>query len=242
MSVGHREVEPKSKDDLYLILGEADTSKLYGRTKRLVTSKDVPYGGGASVDGEELFIDRQFYREMLERSPVRGMTGRQIIACVIEHEGTEISIELGDNPCDVYGGSHSYATTKEDETADAILGKGGCDRYNAGIRPALDRCLKRSLAKIKAGTFDPPRNLWCGPYLDSPTATDRILIRGLRAKGVADAFKLSKSDPSVMYGIGAQECCDCAMYQSPKAELSLCDLVCGMVRATRQCKRYVERK
>ena len=54
-------------------------------------------------------------------------------------------------------------------------------RYEGAIAPALDRCAKRD-------PDNPPRDLWCGPYLDQPTARDQEILRIFRAKGVADAF------------------------------------------------------
>lgn len=251
MSTGHhKDFERRTPAEFYLIAGEADTAKWLAKPKRLVTNKDVPYGGGASVDAEELYIDEQLYREIMrdKASPphlhviIPGMTGKQIVRVTVKHEGTEIAVELGDNPCDTYQACHGMATCAEEDDVEAILGKGKADFYEARYRPALIRCVRRSLNKIRVGTFNPPKKLWCGPYLDDPTPDDRKLIRGFKACGVTDAFKLAKSDPTVMYGMGGEKCRDCQMMEKPKLELSPCDLVCGMVRWNRNCERYVERR
>jgi hypothetical protein len=249
MSIGHSKDQRRTAEELHLILGEADTSKWYARPKRLVLGHDVPYGGGSSVDASELYIDEQLYKEVMCRPEaprhlwvtVRGMSGRQIIACWIKHEGCEISAELGDNPCDTYLASHGVATADEEDDVEAVLGKGKAAWYEKQIEPALKRCLRRSLSKIVLGTFNPPKHLWCGPILDKPDANDLKLIRGLRKAGVSDAFKLSKGDPSVMYGMGGRKCEDCKMMEQPKKELSTCSLVAGMVRWNRQCERFVQR-
>lgn len=166
---------------------------------------------------------------------VRGMTWRQIVACWIEHEHTERSIMEGGNPVDVYSGAHGLATAKENEMAEAIVGKGKASRYEEAIEPALKACAARD-------PVNPPKDLWCGPYLDDPTPRDKELLRIFRAKGVTDAFKLSKGDPSVMYRIGGRKCQDCKMFEQPGKAISACELVSGLVRDNRQCERFEARR
>jgi hypothetical protein len=245
LSVGHYRHETKTVGELKLIEGEADTSRWIERTRRLkaTTSYDLPYGGGAAVDASELYIDRQLYAEVMKQrsAPVHlwvtvpGMTGPQIVRAWLRHEGTEISCELGDNPADSYPACHGLATADEELGVEDVLGAGRAKFYEERIKPALARCLKRSVNKIKAGTFNPPPKLWCGPILDDPTATDLILIRGLRAKGVEDAFKRSKTDPGVMYSMGGRNCDDCANFGKATGDLAPCRKVCGMVRWNRNC-------
>jgi hypothetical protein len=235
MSVGHLRGEVKTTGELYLVLGEADTAALYAKPVVVDTAHDIPYAGGVSVDSKTVYIDRRLYRDVMDgKVKVRGMTGRQIINCWIEHEHTEKATADGDNPVDVYTAAHGLATAKEYEAAEAVLGKGKADRYETAIEPALKACEARDPVKV-------PKDLWCGPYLDEPTARDKELLRIFRAKGVTDAFKLSKGDPSVMYRMAARKCEDCRMYERPGKELSTCELVCGLVRNNRQCERYVER-
>jgi hypothetical protein len=239
MSVGHYRHEAKTVQELKLVEGEADTSKWIARIHKLAatTSYDVPYGGGSAVDASELYIDRQLYAEVMKLPMVPGMTGAQIIRCWLRHEGTEISCELGDNPSDTYAASHGLATCDEEIGAEDILGPGRAPFYEDKIKPALERCLRRSVNKIKSGTFHPPPKLWCGPVLDDPTATDRILIRGLRAAGVEDAFKRSKADSGVDYGMGGRDCDDCVNFGKTIAggDLAPCRKVCGLVRWNRNC-------
>ena len=99
--------------------------------------------------------------------------------------------------------------------------------------PAIDRCLNRK-------AVNPPQDAWCGPILDDMNAQDARIIDNLKAKGVEDAFKLSKID--VHYGYGEKRCTDCAMFQKKGAELSKCDLVSGLVRDNRYCEKWTKRK
>jgi hypothetical protein len=236
MSVGHVKRVTKTTEELYLILGEADTSAHYAKPVKLDTSHDIPYAGGVSVDSRMVYIDRRLYDDVKAgKVCVRGMGWKQIINCFVEHEHTEKSVDDGDNPVDVYQAAHGMATAKEYEAAEAILGKGKADRYEDALEGALAACEKRDPA-------NPPKDLWCGPYLDEPTARDKELLRIFKAKGVTDAFKLAKSDPTVMYRMAGRKCEDCAMYEHPGKDLSTCELVCGLVRNNRQCERYVSRE
>lgn len=248
MSVGHLKYEKKTKSESYLVLGEADTSALYARPFRVDTSRDIPYGGGVSVDGRTVYIDHTLYGEVMCRGPrhlwvvVTGMSGKQVIACWVDHEHTEWSVEAGDNPIDVYAGCHGVATYKEEEGAGRVVGADKVARYEAQIEPGLRRCLERCVNKIRLGTFNPPKDLWCGPVLDDPSPKDMILIRGLKAKGVADAFKASKGASDIMYRIAGRKCHDCKHYHDPKKALSICELVSGAIRDNRQCEKWEERK
>lgn len=224
MSTGHLHGEEKKSDaDLYQMLGEGDTSELYARPVKLDTSHDVPYGGGSSVDGKTVYIDRMLYRDIMDgKMTVRGMTGRQIVKAWIEHEHAEWAIDAGDNPVDVYPAAHAFATAKEEKFV-RMLGVNP-ERYEACIRPALEHCANRDPP-------NPPKDLWCGPYLDDPTPRDKELIRIFRSKGVVDAFKSSKIDAG--YGIGAEQCEDCRYFGGGK--LAPCEKVCGLVRWNRRC-------
>src|SRR5207253_2680853 len=137
---------------------------------------------------------------------VRGMTPSQIIKAWIEHEHTEWAADVGDNPVDTYPAAHGFATAKEHRFVQQL----GVDpnRYEECIAAGLKRCMRRFLA---LGTkTNPPRDVWGGPVLDEPDKDDKEIIRILRAKGVKDAFKLSKAE--VHYGIGPQKCRDCVMF------------------------------
>lgn len=241
MSVGHKPTELTKKTDaeLYKMLGEGDTYQLYARPYTLNTSYDWPYAGGNSVNGKTVYIDRVLYQEIMSgKVKVKGMTPRQIVEAWCEHEHTEWSCEMGDNPCDSYEPSHEFANAKEDRYVE-MLPKNP-DTYNEEIRPGLQRCLRRFIANAK--TVKPPYDVWCGPILDHPDATDRELIRILRAHGVKDSFKVSK--PGVNYGLGPDECRACAMFarKATLPHLHACNLVSGLVRDDRYCTRWIARK
>jgi hypothetical protein len=235
MSTGHLRYEKKSDAELYKILGQGDTPQLYARKVKLDTSRSVPYGGGVSVDGKAVYIDELLYAEIMCKRwvpqdqwvLVKGMSSDQIVQAVIEHEHTEWSVDSGDNPVDVYVAAHEFATAKEERFV-KLLGVDP-ERYEAAMRPALERCAKRE-------PKNPPKDLWCGPYLDDPTPRDKEILRIFRAKGVIDAFKVSKID--VHYGVGARECRDCKMFGPESNEMRTCSLVCGLVRANRHCDRW----
>ena len=226
MSTGHRRNARKTDAELYQMLGEGDTSALYAKKVALDTAHDIPYAGGMSVDGKIVYIDHRLYRDVIDgRLAVRGMSPRQIIQAWIEHEHTEKAVDDGDNPVDAYLGAHGFGTAKEH--AFVRLLRVDPKRYEGAIAPALDRCARRD-------PDNPPRDLWCGPYLDQPTARDQEILRIFRAKGVADAFKASKL--AVEYGIGAEKCRDCRHFAGRR--LGECEKVCGLVRWNRRCDWY----
>ncbi len=228
MSTGHLKGEKKSEKELITVMGEGDTPTLLARARKaaLDTWHDIPYTGGISVDGKTVYIDRTFYRDLMAgKIKVRGLSSRQVCDRVIDHEETEWAIDCGDNPVDVYLGAHGFATAKEEEPLKEL----GIDpnRYEADLEPHLKACAKRS-------PTNPPKDLWCGPYLDSPDTRDKELIRIFRAKGVRDAFKASKEDAH--YGMGGVECRNWEYYGGGK--IAECEKVCGLVRADRQCDWY----
>lgn len=236
MSTGHLHGEKKGLAELWQMVGEGDTPKLLARQAEVSTIKDIPYGGGASVDGKRVYIDRRLHAEIMHIYPaparwwieIPGMTGSMIVAAVVVHEHTEVSIDIGDNPCDTYGACHALATAMEEWKVALATSPA---TYERRFKGALQRC--------QARTFDnPPLDLWCGPYLDDPSPRDREILAQFRRFGVADAFKVSKIE--VNYGVGGQECRDCEHYGG--GAYSTCAIVCGTVRANRQCTRYEEKK
>jgi hypothetical protein len=224
MAVGHQHAEGQKKTlaELYQMLGEGDTARLYARPVTLDTSHDIAYAGGNSVDGKTVYIDRRLYADIQSgKIAVRGMTAKQIVRCIVEHEHTEWAIMAGDNPVDTYLPSHLFAECKEDEEAGSSR-----ERYEAALKGPVAACARRD-------PENPPRDLWCGPYRDSEDARDKELLRLMRAKGVVDAFKRSKFD--VHYGIRANKCGQCEHYGEPGKVLSPCSEVGGLVRADRVC-------
>lgn len=239
MSIGHMRYERKSREEVYRFLGTGDTPKLYARQiKPVNTFHTIPYGGGVSVDGLQPYIDCDLYREVMHGEVrVRGMSPSQVVKRWIDHEFTEKVIEDGDNPIDTYPPGHEIATGKEEEGVADITGSP--QSYEDQIRPGLDRCLKRALKLIGTRRFDPPRELWCGPYLDDPTKDDERLLAAFRAHGVRDAFKASKQ--SAHYGIGAQECRDCEYLMKGRGVLRECGRLSGLVRLNRHCDWWQEK-
>lgn len=238
MSAGHFVGVVKPRAETYAILGEGDTAKLYAKRPKLVTSHDLAYGGGVSIWADEVYIDQTLYREIMEgRVQIRGMTAKQIIGRIFDHEHAEKSVVDGDNPCDHYLAAHGFATCKENEGADDILGAGKSDRYEDGLTPALKRCIKRFIRLDRKA--NPPKQLWCGPHLDNPDDDDRKILAILRAKGCVDAFKRSKVD--VHYGIGTHQCKACEYFECPGKVLSTCGKVDGLVRDTRGCDLWEQR-
>jgi hypothetical protein len=259
MSTGHRVTQAKSEAELTKIAGEGDTPELLARPVKCDTSHDVPYGGGISVDGKTVYIDRRLHAEAMHYRQyddgdfvpqrywiiVRGLDGKQLIVAWIDHEHGEWSIDAGDNPVDSYGAAHAFASALEDRAYEAS----GLDpdKVNDAVTPALDRCAKRD-------PVNPPRDLWCGPYLDIAFSDDgadgrraKEILRIFRSKNVADAFKLSKIE--VHYGMGPDQCTKCTHFAHDKAlyramgggDLAPCEVVCGVVRKTRDCDRFEER-
>jgi hypothetical protein len=240
MSTGHYRYEAKSEGELYKLLGQGDTAKIYARKPRIDTSFDWPYGGGNSVDGKCVYIDRALYREVMNGVVyVRGMTPSQIIQAWVDHEHTEKAVMDGDNAVDSYPPAHGFATTKEHRFVKML--PVNPDRYEECIESGLKRCLKRF---IKLGTkANPPRDVWCGPVLDDPDGDDREIIRILRAKGVRDAFKMAKADAH--YGFGGTKCVDCKFFgdgQKTIGVLRPCARLSGLVRANRNCDYWSLRK
>jgi hypothetical protein len=238
MSTAHRG-EPKSEAELNRMLGEGDTPELAARPVKLNTSYGIGYGAGVSVDGKTIYIDHQLYEELCggKIALPQGLDAVEVVKAWIDHEHTEWAIDVGDNPVDAYKAAHAFATTAEHRAiSDAA---GDPDRYEKAIRPALERCVARY-------PRNPPKDLWCGPYLDVAFGDDKndanrakAILRAYREQGVRDAFKVSKVE--VHYGMSDVECRDCTMYESPGKPMSTCELVCGLVRQDRSCDRYEEK-
>jgi len=234
MATGHRtKAGVKSAAEMYQVLGERDTSKLYSRPVKIDGSYDIAYVGGNSVDGKTVYIDREFYEGIKCGSiAVRGIDPRDLIQAIVEHEHTEHAIDVGDNPVDTYGAAHEYATAKEHKFITQL----GVDprRYEKELDKPLRDCAKRFIAcgnRVRV-----PHDLWAGPYLDEPDEDAKKILRIMRAKGVKDASKVSKFE--VHYGMGPEQCADCSMFNAGTGPIRECDLVSGMVRNNRWCERW----
>jgi hypothetical protein len=246
MSTGHRHAQAKSDAEMTRMLGEGDTPDLLARPVKLDTSHDIPFAGGISVDGRTVYIDRRLHADVMSgKIAVRGLTAKELIGAWIEHEHTEWAVDTGDNPVDSYGAAHAFALAKENHRY-VSLGRNP-DRVNDAVSPAIDACARRD-------PINPPRDLWCGPYLDTAFTDDgpdgkraKELLRIFRAKGVADAFKLSKI--ATHYGMGPDQCRNCTHFGRGTAirktlgngDIAPCEIVCGLVRADRDCDRFEEK-
>lgn len=242
MSTGHRlAIRPKSKLELITVLGLGDTPKLMAQSFDLDVSHDIAYAGGVSVDRKTVYIDQQLYRDIIAgQVRVRGLSPHQLVERICDHEHTEKAVDDGDNAIDVYQPAHAYALRREHEGVEDIVGDGGAQRYEADLRPATQAAQKRFLKLDRKA--DPPRDLWCGPYVDHTTAADRKILAIMQAKGVLDAHKLSKYE--VHYGVGPEKCQGCSMFQDPDkaGPLHECSLVSGLVRKDRWCDRWEKKE
>lgn len=231
MSTGNRLEQPKSKAELNRMLGLGDTGELAARSFSLDTEHDIPDLGGISVDGKTVYIDRTFVADLKAgRVRVPGLSWRQVLDVICEHEHIEWAIAAGDNPVDVYEAAHPFALRAEYNELETL----GADveRVEESLKPSI-RKAERENPK------NPPKDLWCSPYTDQPDADDKRVLRRFISKGVIDASKQSKRE--VHYGFGDTKCRECVMYQQTDKDMSPCDLVCGLVRWDRQCDKWKAR-
>lgn len=236
------ELSDTSVYELYSQLGERDTAQLFEQTYRIDTDHDCPTGAGNSIDRKTKYIDRILYQEAMDGAfKATGLTPAQIIGRWLDHEHTEICLSHGDNKVDVYGPCHDRALAREHEGVLIIL----CPRsaaeakkiitaYETAIWPALMRCYHRPIA-------NPPKDLWCGPLADHPTARDDEILEALRKLGVTDASKHSKFD--MRYGFGEEACEDCRgwhpeLVSQEHGNLAACRRINGLVRRDRWCELF----
>lgn len=247
MSIGQRfeedEVLEASVQELYSLLGERDTPELFDKPVDVITTFDVPAGGGNSLDRKRVYIDATLYQQIMDgQFKAAGLNPVQIVGRFVDHEHTEIVISQGDNPVDTYLPCHRRALRREHEGVLAILGTDDAEKkinnYEKVIWPALVECYKRD-------PRNPPKDLWCGVYLDDPDERDEELLEMMARLGVIDARKQSKHD--VHYGFGPEHCEDCSMWapkmmSSHKGALAMCTAVAGLVRAKRYCDLWMPAK
>lgn len=245
MSIGQRgvdedELTESSIPELFAILGEKDTPRLYAQPFKVDFSHDVPMGGGNSVDRKTVYIDRGLYAECMDNEfKATGLTPAQILDRWCDHEHTEITINYGDNYVDTYIPAHERALRKEHEGVIAILGNENRNEkirnYEETIWPGLLRAYHRPIKK-------PPLDLWCSPHLDDPGMRDEEILEAMRRLGVFDAGKRAKYETH--YGAGTERCKSCAMFKPAKmsaesGQLAWCDSVSGMVRDNRWCELWL---
>lgn len=247
MSLGQRldqdELIEASVSQLYRALGEGDTPGIFEQPIEVVTTFSVPAGGGNSLDRTRVYIDNILFQEIMDGAySATGLDPVQIIERIVDHEHTEVCISQGDNPIDTYLPAHRRALRREHEGVLAILGRDHAStkiqNYERVIWPGLVKCYARPVK-------NPPKDLWCGVYLDSPDERDEELLSEMASMGVIDARKRSKYE--TRYGVGGEHCRDCRMW-SPKTlssegcAMAACDAVSGLVRHDRQCELWMAAK
>lgn len=247
MSLGQRldedELIEASVAELYRALGEGDTPNLFDHPIEVVTKFSVPAGGGNSLDRARVYIDNILYQEIMDGAfRATGLEPVQLLERIVDHEHTEICISQGDNPIDTYLPAHRRALRREHEGVLAILGRDQAEakiqNYERVIWPALVRCYARPVK-------NPPKDLWCGVYLDDPDEQDEQVLQQMAKLGVIDAVKRSKYD--TRYGVGGYHCSDCRMWApkivtSENGQLAACTAVAGLVRQDRQCELWMGKR
>lgn len=247
MSIIHRleddEIIDVSLYELYSVLGERDTPKLYDEPYDVDVGHDCPWGAGNSVDRRTKYVDRVLYQQVMDGEfNATGLEPYQIIEAWLDHEHTEKCIIDGDNPIDTYYPGHKRALKREHERVLTVLGRTDGPRkiahYETIIWPGLDACYKRPIIK-------PPMDLWCSPVLDNiEDEHDQEVVDRLVKAGVLDARKRSKYD--IHYGFGKKPCDQCGHFNKhpltpPQGEIAPCEIAAGLVRVDRHCDFWVER-
>jgi HK97 family phage prohead protease len=237
MSTGHVKTGTKTVAQYYRVAGSGDTADFLAESYEIDETHDVADAGGVSVDRRTVFVDATLAKDIRSgKVVVPGMTPEQIIRQIARHEHDEISVLDGDNPVDVYDAAHEFGNVGEAIGVCAVIGSE--DPYNAALADPVAACSVRFLAN--AETVNPPSTLWCGPHLDESDEDDTAILRILRAKDVADAFKASKK--MLHYGVGDNECQTCVHFariaDRDGGVLGLCDIVCGLVRWDRHCDAW----
>jgi len=240
---GHKRANLKHPRELRKLLTSGGAPELMARWQRLDVDHDIPDLAGYNVFGTVRFLDRDFFRALLDPEYAEhiglgkidtGLSPDDAIECLLRHEAVEKVILDADNDIDVYDPAHEYATLAEHE----------CVRQKNGRPIPYERALKKS---IKFCARKPlqivPRDLGCGPYLDETDANDKRIIEDFRRLGVEDAFKESKRSADYSKATGEDQCHRCAFWQGGRAlDLSPCAKVAGLVRKDRWCRKYKARQ
>lgn len=235
MSVGYRdeELSDTSLRELYSALGANDTPALFDEPYRLDTDHDWPAAGGSSLDRKTIYIDRILYQEVMDNAfKASGVEPAHIISAWIRHERIENTIIAGDNPVDTYIPAHNRALAAEHEMYRFI----GADpaKVEKAIWPGIVRCYKRPIKK-------PPKDAWCGMFLNEMTPRDEEIVEELTKLGVFDAGKTSKY--AARFGMSEHRCDQCRHWQPKKlsqehGQIAMCEVVSGSVRANRGCELW----
>jgi hypothetical protein len=254
MSVGHPHKTPnlltgsaESYAMLRRLLRGGGAPELMKRWQKFDGDHDIVYTAGYNTAGTTRYADRNFVHALFDPeyathilgAPIdTGLSPDDTLLCVLHHEEVEKVILDADNPVDFYDhvdepggfGAHEYATLAEHEL---VRKKGGTPaKYEAGLKAIIAFCQHKPLVKV-------PKDYSCAPLLDDPGAPERAIIKKLRALGVADAFKVSKASTGYKPTNGSERCSSCTHWiGDSRVTLAPCQIVDGLVRTDRICKRF----
>jgi hypothetical protein len=145
------------------------------------------------VPGTTRYLDRDFFHALTDPAyaahlgigPIdTGLSPQDVVACLMEHEGTEKVILDADNPIDTYLPAHEYATIGEHA---AVRAAGGTPLKYERLKKAIEWCERKTLHKV-------PHDLACAPYLDEQDEHDKRALAQMKRLGVVDASKLPKEE------------------------------------------------
>lgn len=236
---GHKRANLKHPKELKKLMTTGGAPELMQRWQSLDVDHDVTDLAGYNIAGTVRYLDKDFFRALLDPAyatqilgePIdTGLPPDQTVECIAEHESDEKVILDGDNPIDGYLEAHELATVGEHER---VIGFGGSPlKYERGLQRAIKFCEQKTPA-------NPPHDLCCAPLLDNPDKNDLRVLKLLRQRGVADAFKLAKSTVEYAKATVANQCAGCKNWQNDRsADLSTCSLIEGLVRRDRWCKKF----
>jgi hypothetical protein len=235
----HKRNNLKHPRELKKLMAEGDTSALASRWIGLDVDHDMPDLCGYNVAGTMVFIDRDFFRALLDPAYAQhigigpidtGLSPEDTIDCLVCHEQTEKQILDGDNAIDDYEPAHEFATTAEHLK---VKDKGGAPlRYERGLAAAIRFCEAKTPTKV-------PKDFDCAPMLDQPDADDLRILKVLQTLGVVDAFKEAKDTADYGKATNSAQCAVCKGWQQGRGQdLSTCAKIEGLVRRDRTCARY----
>ncbi len=248
MSAGHPHRRPNHAhpEEVKHLLARADAPELMKRWQALDVDHDVADLAGYNVAGTVRYLDRDFFRALLDPDYATEILGEPIdtgMKPVVPevpdtnetHEGDEKVLLDADNDVDTYLAAHEYATTAEHQM---VRNKGGSPvKYERGLKKAIAFCEKKKLEAV-----DP--DFACAPLLDDPDRNDHRALRELRKLGVADASKTAKHIVKYSRSTGEDRCDGCKNWEGSTdlgPDLSRCTEVCGGVRRDRWCSKFEEK-
>lgn len=246
MSAGHGHARPNHRhpDEVKTLMASGGAPELMKRWQRLDVDHDVPDLAGYNVAGTVRYLDRDFFKALLDDDyateilgePIdTGMSPEDTVECLLEHEGTEKVLLDADNDVDNYLAAHELATVAEHEK---VRAKGGSPmKYERALKAAIAYCEHKAPVTVD-------KDFACAPMLDSPDRLDKVALRAMQRLGVPDASKEAKAKVGYTKSTGEDQCADCAHWEaSPDTgpDLSRCETVCGLVRRDRWCKKFEDR-